>query len=209
MKKLVLGLGLVALVLLSLSMALWLPWAPSSAAPALIRNTVEPPASPTPEIMYDKEQLLIELYDRVSPSVVHIAVSKGSPQGGGSGTGFVLDAEGRIVTNNHVIEDAARIVVRFADGDLQDAELLGADPDSDLAVIQVDVPTDSLSPVTLGDSDALRVGQTAIAIGNPFGFEQTMTTGIVSALGRVVRQGTGFSLPRKAAPAPGWALPCP
>jgi 2-alkenal reductase len=100
------------------------------------------------------------------------------------------------VTNNHVVEGADQIVVRFADGEVFEAELLGADADSDLAVLQVDVPSDRLKPVVLGDSDALRVGQMAIAIGNPFGFEQTMTTGIVSALGRSVRQDSGFSLPQ-------------
>ena len=146
--------------------------------------------------VYTEEELLIDLYDQVSPSVVHIAVSAGVPGEGGSGTGWVLDAEGRIVTNNHVVEGADRIAVRFADGEIVEAELLGADADSDLAVLRVDVPADQLQPVVLGDSDKLRVGQMAIAIGNPFGFEQTMTTGIVSALGRSVRQDSGFSLPQ-------------
>lgn len=141
-----------------------------------------------------EEQLFIELYERVSPSVVHIAVTtRGSS---GSGSGFVWDTEGHIVTNNHVVEGARRIVVSFADDSTAEAELVGADADSDLAVIKVDVPASRLHPVELGDSDALRVGQRAIAIGNPFGFEQTMTTGIVSALGRVVRQQSGFSLPQ-------------
>jgi S1-C subfamily serine protease len=100
------------------------------------------------------------------------------------------------VTNNHVVESASRIRVTFADGITAEAELVGRDSDNDLAVIRVDVPASRLHPVELGDSDALRVGQWAIAIGNPFGFEQTMTTGIVSALGRVVRQQSGFSLPQ-------------
>jgi len=100
------------------------------------------------------------------------------------------------VTNNHVVESASRIEVRFADSTTAEAELVGRDPDNDLAVIKVDVPVSRLHPVELGDSDALRVGQWAIAIGNPFGFEQTMTTGIVSGLGRVVKQESGFSLPQ-------------
>jgi len=128
--------------------------------------------------------------------VVHISASNSASGQGGTGTGWVLDAEGRIVTNNHVIEGADQIAVRFADGEIVEAELLGTDADSDLAVLQVDVPAGQLQPVVLGDSDALRVGQMAIAIGNPFGFEQTMTTGIVSALGRSVRQDSGFSLPQ-------------
>jgi S1-C subfamily serine protease len=140
-----------------------------------------------------EEQLLISLYERVSFSVVNIAVS--TARGGGTGSGFVLDTNGHIVTNNHVIKDAEQIMVRFADDTLVEAELVGADADSDLAVIRVDVPADLLRKVRLGDSSMLRVGQRAIAVGNPFGLEQTMTTGIVSALGRVVRQESGFSLP--------------
>jgi 2-alkenal reductase len=140
-----------------------------------------------------EEQLLINLYERVSFSVVNIAIS--TVRGGGTGSGFVLDTNGHIVTNNHVIEDAEQILVRFADDTLVEAELVGADADSDLAVIRVDVPADLLRTVQLGDSSRLRVGQRAIAVGNPFGLEQTMTTGIISALGRVVRQETGFSLP--------------
>ena len=239
-RKITLGLGLVALVLLSLTIVGWSPWAlNSSTAPAELggsrgtavlpaldeplneSQTVLPsspagvtgeaimPLSPVPSSdldgpteepavldVYTAEELLIDLYDQVSPSVVHIAASRGELGEGGTGTGWVLDVKGRIVTNNHVVEDADQIAVRFADGETVEAELLGADADSDLAVLQVDVPADRLRPVVLGDSDALRVGQMAIAIGNPFGFEQTMTTGIVSALGRSVRQESGFSLPQ-------------
>lgn len=141
-----------------------------------------------------EEQLLGNLYERVSPSVVNIAVS--TAFGGGTGSGFVLDANGHIVTNNHVVESAEQILVRFADETVVEAELVGADVDSDLAVIRVDVPTDLLREVQLGDSSTLRVGQRAIAVGNPFGLEQTMTTGIISAPGRVLRQENGFSLPK-------------
>jgi S1-C subfamily serine protease len=141
-----------------------------------------------------EEQLLIQLYERVSVSVVNIGVT--TRDGGGTGSGFVLDSEGHIVTNSHVVEDGEEILVRFADDTTVEAELVGADADSDLAVIQVDVAAELLRPVELGDSAALRVGQRAIAVGNPFGFEQTMTTGIISALGRVVRQDSGFSLPQ-------------
>jgi S1-C subfamily serine protease len=153
--------------------------------------------APTPQPLVDvEEQLFIELYQRVSPSVVHIAVTTGGLTGSGTGSGFVWDTEGHIVTNNHVVESARRIEVRFADDTTGEAEVVGTDADSDLAVIRVDVPASLLEPVELGDSDALCVGQRAIAIGNPFGLEQTMTTGIVSALGRVLRQQSGFSLPQ-------------
>jgi 2-alkenal reductase len=139
-----------------------------------------------------EEQLLVRLYEQVSPSVVNIAVY--NAREGGAGSGFVIDSSGHIVTNNHVVEDAEMILVRFADETVVEAELVGADVDSDLAVIRVDVPDDFLKEVRLGDSSALRVGQRAIAVGSPFGFEQTMTTGIVSALDRVVRQESGYSL---------------
>jgi S1-C subfamily serine protease len=98
------------------------------------------------------------------------------------------------VTNNHVVEEAEMILVRFADETVVEAELVGTDVDSDLAVLRVDVPDDLLKAVPLADSSALRVGQRAIAVGSPFGFEQTMTTGIISALGRIVRQESSYPL---------------
>ena len=104
----------------------------------------------------------------------------------GMGSGFVWDEQGNIVTNNHVVEGASKIQVTFSDGTTVPAELIGADPDSDLAVIRVDVAADQLHPVTMGDSSGLRVGQLAIAIGNPFGQDGTMTVGIISALGRLL-----------------------
>ena len=100
------------------------------------------------------------------------------------GSGFVWDQSGHIVTNNHVISGADKIEVAFSDGSIVSAQVVGADPDSDLAVIKVDVPADKLHPIQLGDSTAVKVGQLAIAIGNPFGLEGTMTTGIISAVGR-------------------------
>jgi S1-C subfamily serine protease len=102
----------------------------------------------------------------------------------GLGSGFVWDTEGHIVTNNHVVEGADEITVTFADGSSAPAELVGADPDSDLAVIKIDSTTDRLQPVQLADSDGVKVGQLAVAIGNPYGLEGTMTVGFVSAIGR-------------------------
>ncbi len=190
-------LGLLALLICTLAVALpSVRLSKAEAAPGIEEAATPAPLPDDPlAIAYAEEQLFIELYERVSPSVVHIAVTTRS-NGSGAGSGFVWDTEGHIVTNNHVVESARRIVVSFADDTTVEAELVGADTDNDLAVIKVDVPASRLHPVELGDSDALRVGQRAIAIGNPFGFEQTMTTGIVSALGRMVRQQNGFSLPQ-------------
>jgi serine protease Do len=100
------------------------------------------------------------------------------------GSGFVWDQNGHIVTNNHVVSGADKIEVTFSDGTTVPAKLVGADPDSDLAVIKVDVAADKLRPVQMADSSAIKVGQMAVAIGNPFGLEGTMTTGIISAVGR-------------------------
>jgi 2-alkenal reductase len=144
-----------------------------------------------------EDQLLINLYKRISPSVVNISVSGKSTLGSmqGTGSGFVLDDKGNIVTNNHVVEDADRILVGFSDNTEVEAKLVGRDPYTDLAVIQVPVDPKLLQPVELGDSSTVQVGQQVIAIGNPFGLQRTMTTGIVSAVGRVIRQESGFLLP--------------
>ena len=131
---------------------------------------------------------LVDIYDQVNPSVVNVDISTSTRSGGsfrqGLGSGFVWDTQGHIVTNNHVVAGAGRITVTFADGTSAQASLVGTHPNSDLAVIQVDVPVDELHPVTLADSDQLRVGQLAIAIGNPYGLSGTMTSGIISALSR-------------------------
>ena len=109
----------------------------------------------------------------------------------GSGTGFVWDEEGHIVTNNHVIEDAVEITITYSDGIQRKAEVIGADPDSDLAVLSVENPKTDLVPVTMGDSAALKPGDLAAAIGNPLGQTGTMTQGIISALGRSYAVGGG------------------
>jgi S1-C subfamily serine protease len=124
-----------------------------------------------------------DVYAAVSPGVVHIASSLGRGQGG-IGSGFVLDKDGRILTNNHVVEGAQQVTVQFVDGTEAAAKVLGRDPSGDLAMIQVSVPADKLTPLTLGDSDSVRPGQLAIAIGNPLGLDHTVTAGVVSAVAR-------------------------
>ena len=126
--------------------------------------------------------ILTQLYNRSRYSVVLISVRTSS--GPGTGSGFVYDKEGRIITNNHVVEEATSIDVTFLDGSIVEAELVGRDPYSDMAVIQVDLPPERLEPMKLGTSSDLLVGETVVAIGNPFGLANTMTMGIVSAVGR-------------------------
>jgi S1-C subfamily serine protease len=132
------------------------------------------------------------VYNQASPSVVAINVV--TDQGGGTGSGFVIDTDGHIITNAHVVDSATEIVVNFLDGTIIRAKLIGADLASDVAVIQVDRPADQLSPISFGDSDALVIGQTVLAIGSPFGQRWTLTSGIVSALDRTIQGLTQYSV---------------
>ncbi len=150
--------------------------------------------TPVPQAIIDAADaeylLLTNIYERLAPSVVNIDVTVSEVIGSGiqldsaSGSGFVYDALGHIVTNAHVVSDADEIFVTFYDGYVAEAQLIGTDSYSDLAVIRVNVDAERLFPVTLGDSHAVRVGERAIAIGNPFGLASSMTVGVVSALGR-------------------------
>lgn len=140
-----------------------------------------------------------QVFNQAADSVVAISVitatdpSTGQPSGG-AGSGFVIDEAGHIVTNNHVVEAATDIEVTFRDGTLARGEVVGLDPDSDLAVVQVDVSEDHLQPVTFADSNSLFVGQPVYAIGSPFGERWTLTTGIVSALQRTIPGLEQFSI---------------
>lgn len=144
----------------------------------------------------DLQTTLESLYQRANPSVVYIITSQGS------GSGFVYDNDGHIVTNRHVVAGSNQFEVVFASGDRQAAELVGADADSDMAVLKVDTLPNGVQPLPLAQADAIGVGQFVVAIGNPFGEQGSMTLGVVSGLGRSLRSqrgltnsGTAYSLP--------------
>jgi 2-alkenal reductase len=171
-----------------------------TATPAMVMATATPaPATSAPPgrslAGLPQEQLIIDIYKRVSPAVVYIEVPNGDESNdGGSGSGLVYDREGHVVTNAHVVRNAELIRVYFSDDTVAEAQVLGLDTDSDLAVLRVEVPDELLVPAEMGSSAGLEVGQLAIAIGNPYGYERTLTVGFVSALGRVLRQESGFSI---------------
>lgn len=149
------------------------------------------PTPVSPDIIAEADaeaQLLTNIYERVNPSVVNIEIVSAFHSDtsiiDSSGSGFVLDRDGHIVTNAHVVREAEEILVTFYDGYVSSAELIGIDDYSDLAVISVNAERAPLVPVILGDSNTLQVGQRVVAIGNPFGLDGSMTVGIVSALGR-------------------------
>jgi len=132
------------------------------------------------------------IYEQVKGSVVLIKSTL--PQGTATGSGFIYDTEGRIVTNDHVVDGANSITVTFINGTILSATVVGADPYSDIAVIKVDAPTALLKPLKLGNSSALKVGEVVLAIGNPYGLADTLTTGIVSALGREMDSASGYPI---------------
>ena len=132
------------------------------------------------------------LYDRVHQGVVTIKVT--TPEGQALGSGFVIDGEGHIVTNDHVVDGASSISVEFSDGSTYDAQLVGTDASTDIGVIKVDAPSSELTPLQLGDSGALQVGDEVVAIGSPLGLNETVTSGIVSALHRTITSPNNFSI---------------
>jgi len=180
-------------------------------------QTAQATASPVGDLTA-LENLYEQIYAKVNPSVVNIqvvmtqtAANPNDPRNpfGNQGpsmalaSGFVWDTQGDIVTNNHVVANADRITVSFSDGTTVDAKLVGTDPYSDLAVIKVSVSSSHLIPMELADSTQAKVGQIVIAIGNPFGFQGTMTQGIISALGRMISSADNAN----AQPGPQYNIP--
>jgi len=171
--------------------------------PTATRNpTATPAANPLPTATVELETALnaletqiVAVYEQAGSSVVNITnrgivytwFNEPVEQELGTGSGFIYDANGHIVTNYHVIENATDLLVTLADGRTFNAQIVGADPSTDLAVIRIDTDEALPPPIGLADSDKLRVGQFVVAIGSPFGQQQTLTTGVISALGRVIR----------------------
>jgi len=165
---------------------------PTMAVPSLADISI-------PQIVQDEQSLLITLYKRVNPAVVNITIY-GTPQNDlialGQGSGFVYDANGNIITNAHVVHGAEQIEVGFWDGTIRQAKLVGEDLNSDLAIVKVENLPADVQALPLGNIDEVQVGQTVVAIGNPFGLDGTLTRGIVSAIGRTIPALTPFSIPK-------------
>lgn len=174
---------------------------------------VSPPESMKPEIvvsnghlpstvgeitpLYSKSLSLIEIFEKDESGVVKVNVQRSETANvaNGVGSGFVFDKKGHIITNAHVINDAKKIIITFLDGRSYNAEIIGIDEFTDIAVIKVNADLTLLHPLALGDSSNLKVGETIAAIGNPFGLSGSMTSGIVSQLGRLLPSGAGYSIP--------------
>lgn len=164
-------------------------------APAIPEPPPAPPGMPDPGELSHDELANIHVYRNVNRSVVNITTRSVTPDDflflmvprEGTGSGSVLDKKGHILTNYHVVEEARQIAVTLFDGSSHQARLVGSDPNNDLAVLQIDATDDKLFPVTWGDSTRLIVGMRVFAIGNPFGLERTLTTGIISSLNRSLR----------------------
>ena len=140
---------------------------------------------------------LIEIFEKTEECVVQVNVraNDGTSKPGSMGSGFVYSDKGYIITNNHVVDDAGKVTVTFLDGESYTAKIIGTDPDLDLAVLKVEVGATYLQPIPIGDSSQLKVGEQITAIGNPFGLSGSMTSGIISQIGRLLPQDSGYSIP--------------
>jgi S1-C subfamily serine protease len=188
MRKPILILGLVTAGVI-------VAWCGRALAPAAAPRAVASRGS-----LYDWEKVSIQRFKEAAPSVVYITTTEERARDffgmdvvevpTGSGTGFIWDAEGHVVTNFHVIQGAVRATITLADGSRHEAAYVGGAPDKDLAVLQLAKTPPKLRPIPIGTSADLQVGQSVLAIGNPFGLDQTLTTGVVSALGREIQSVT-------------------
>ena len=146
----------------------------------------------------EDEKNNISVYEKVADGVVNVTSTAiqmdfffNAFPTQGSGSGSIIDTKGHVLTNHHVVAEAQKLEVTLADGSKWPAKLVGSDPDNDLAVIKIDTPKEKLKVITMGDSKNLKIGQKVLAIGNPFGLQRTLTTGIISSLGRTIRSEVG------------------
>jgi S1-C subfamily serine protease len=165
------------------------PVTPVLGEPAQVLPHQEPGPRGDDALLDAYSRAVVHAADKVSPSVINIEVQRKNGERVGSGSGFIITQDGFALTNSHVVHGARKIEVVLADGRRPDAHVVGDDPDTDLAVIRIYAPR--LQAVQLGESREIRVGQVAVAIGNPYGFQCTVTAGVVSALGRTFRARTG------------------
>jgi S1-C subfamily serine protease len=189
-RRFALFLAVIAAVLVALTLSniRYSPWTNTSARAVDQRGPLS-----------DAERANIELFERVSPSVVQVAARSAASNpladeesgGAASGTGFIWDNDGHVVTNNHVVQNGSEVAVRFASGEVAQAEIIGVAPNYDLAVLRIRSAKKLPPPVALGSSTELKVGQSAFAIGNPFGLDQSLTSGIISALKRRLPTSSG------------------
>ncbi len=162
----------------------------SSAAPAsaLASAPVAVPISASAAASGATTESIAAIYKQDAPGVVRIT------RGNGEGSGFSIDRDGHILTNAHVVDATGPITVSFSNGDRVDAQLVGTDPSTDVALLKVNEPADALHPIPLGSSASLQVGDPVVAIGNPFGLDRTITSGIVSAVARQIQSPNGFPI---------------
>lgn len=172
---------------------------PSISPPEIIVSNGHGPSTVGEEtpLSLGKDLSLIQIFERAETGVVRVNIQRSEDVAttNGVGSGFVFDKNGHIITNAHVVENSDKVVVTFLDGRSYNAEVIGIDPSTDISVIRVDADSSLLKPLLIGDSSNLKVGMQVAAIGNPFGLSGSMTSGIVSALGRLLPQESGFSIP--------------
>src|SRR5688572_648149 len=205
MKQSVLGLNLIIVVFIS---GILVQCKPDQVAASQLKPTEEPVESAVSRpidsvrVISNSEEVTISLFEEAAPSVVYITTTTVRQDywstnlyeiPAGTGSGFIWDDEGHIVTNFHVIRDAYKAKVTLSDQTTWDAEIIGREPRKDLAVLKIDSKA-NLKPIRIGTSHHLRVGQSVLAIGNPFGLDQTLTTGIISALGREIESVGGLPI---------------
>jgi S1-C subfamily serine protease len=173
------------------------------APPAAIKSEINLSDKSIPDVIektnpaYSKNLSLVEIFEKMEPGVVRVNVQRTDQVNGtsGIGSGFVFDKKGHVITNAHVVKNAKKLVVTFLDGRSYNADIIGYDEFTDIGVIKVNADLSLLQPLSLGDSSNLKVGESIAAIGNPFGLSGSMTSGIVSQLGRLLPSGSGYSIP--------------